>query len=69
MNQENLLKAEDVASILQIKTSTVYDAVAKGRIPCIRLWRGQRRSLIRFRADDIEKLIEERTFATDSDER
>lgn len=56
----SLLTADEVAERLRVKPATVYQAAADGRIPCIRLWTGNRRSLIRFRADDIESLIAER---------
>ena len=55
-----LLKAEDVARLLNIRVSTVYDAVARGRIPAVRLWEGRRRPLLRFRQEDVERWIQER---------
>ena len=57
---ESLLKADEVARLLNVKVSTVYAAAAAGRIPCVRLWEGQRRALIRFRAEDIGRLIDGR---------
>lgn len=54
--REPLLTARDVARLLRLKTSTVYEAAADGRIPCVRLWSGNRKSLIRFRPEDIDKL-------------
>jgi excisionase family DNA binding protein len=57
-----LLNAEDVARLLNIKVSTVYDGVARGRLPAVRLWTGARRSLIRFRQEDIEKLLSDCTI-------
>ena len=56
-----LITAEAVAKLLSVKVSTVYDAVARGRIPAVRLWSGRRRPLLRFRRQDIERLIRERT--------
>ena len=53
--------AEQVARLLNLKTSTVYDAASKGRIPCVRLWQGRRRSVLRFRPEEITRLIEERS--------
>ena len=64
-----LLTAEDVARLLNIKPSTVYDAAARGRIPAVRLWEGRRRPLIRFRREDIEQLIEDRTFPPKNDDK
>ncbi len=58
---DQLITAEEVAHLLRIKLSTVYDAVAKGRLPAVRLWRGRRRSLIRFRRDEIEELLRKRS--------
>ncbi len=58
-----LITAEAVAKLLSVKVSTVYDAVARGRIPVVRLWSGRRRPLLRFRREDIETLILERTVA------
>ena len=40
-----------------------YQAAADGRIPCVRLWRGRRKALIRFRRSDIEKLLSDPTSA------
>ena len=56
-----LLTADEVAERLRLKTATVYQAATDGRIPCVRLWKGNRRALIRFHEDDIERLIRERT--------
>ena len=60
-DQDQLLTAEQVARRLQVKPATVYDAAAKGRIPTVRLWKGRRKALLRFRRQDIEQLIVERT--------
>ncbi len=63
---ESLLTAEEVARILKIKVSTVYDGVYYGRLPAVRLWKGRRRTLLRFRSEDIEAVIRERTsFASE----
>lgn len=56
-----LLTPNQVVARLSIQTSTVYAAAAQGRIPCVRLWKGKRRSLLRFRRVDIDRLIGERT--------
>jgi excisionase family DNA binding protein len=62
MSEANeLLTAEQVARLLNLKTGTVYDAALKGRLPSVRLWEGRRRALVRFRAQDILKVISERT--------
>ena len=57
-----LMTAEEVARLLRLKPATVYEAAAAGRIPCVRLWKGFRRHLVRFRREDIAKLIRDRTF-------
>ena len=56
-----LLTPNEVAAILSVQPSTVYAAAARGAIPCVRLWEGKRRAMIRFRAEDIDRLIKERT--------
>ena len=56
-----LLTAEEVAQLLRLKAATVYEAAASGRIPSVRLWKGRRKTLVRFRRDDIEELIRART--------
>ena len=67
--QEPLLTASEVAKRLKVQTVTVYAAAAAGRIPCVRLWEGKRRALIRFRPRDIDELIQTGTVPTDSDSR
>ena len=57
-DREPLLTASEVARVLKVKTVTVHAAAHDGRIPCVRLWQGRRRSLIRFRPQDIQKLID-----------
>ena len=56
-----LLTARQVAERLNVRVVTVYAAAAAGRIPCVRLWEGKRRALIRFRNEEIENLIRQRT--------
>jgi len=59
-----LLTAEEVAQILRLKPATVYEAASVGRIPCVRLWKGRRKTLVRFLAEDIDRIIRERTVPT-----
>jgi excisionase family DNA binding protein len=59
MAQSELLTAEEVASLLRVKASTVYDAAARGVLPVLRLWKGKRRTLIRFQRADIDSFIRE----------
>lgn len=53
----DLLTPNEVAILLRVKLSTIYAAAATERLPCVRLWRGRRKSLLRFSRSDIEKLI------------
>ena len=55
---EQLLTAKEVADLLRLAPSTVFDAAARGDLPCVRLWRGRRKSVLRFRRSDIESLME-----------
>ncbi len=64
-----LLTARQVAALLQVKTSTVYAAVAAGHLPHVRVWEGRRRALVRFRAEDIERVIRERTVGSPTEEQ
>ena len=56
-----LLTARQVAELLNLKPVTVYAAASRGQIPCVRLWEGRRRGLVRFRREDIDRLIRDRT--------
>ena len=58
---ESLLTPNQVAGLLSVQPSTVYAAAARGAIPCVRLWKGRRRTLLRFRLEDIERIIRERS--------
>lgn len=59
---ESLLTPRQVAEILAVQPVTVYAAAANGKLPYVRLWEGRRRALIRFRREDIEKLIREQAL-------
>lgn len=59
----------ELARYFNVKVVTVYAAAADGRLPCIRVWEGHRRALIRFRREDIERLIEDRTFPPKNDDK
>ena len=52
-----LLTPHEVATILRVKLSTIYAAATSGRLPSVRVWRGRRKSLLRFRRGDIDALI------------
>ena len=64
---ENLLRALQVAEILNLRTPTVYQLAYRGLIPHVRISQGSRRALIRFRREDIEKLIEDRSVSSQAD--
>ena len=55
------LSASEVAEILNIKKSTVYEAVTRGRLSAVKLWKGKKRTFLRFRRSDIETFVRERT--------
>lgn len=63
MDAENasLLTAEQVARLLNLKPSTIYDAASRGRLPCVRLWSGRRRAVVRFVPEEIERVIRSRS--------
>jgi excisionase family DNA binding protein len=65
MAQPELLTAEEVASLLRVKASTVYDAAARGVLPVLRLWKGKRRTLIRFERTAIESFIRDRSISSE----
>jgi hypothetical protein len=56
-SDESLLLPREVAAMLRLKVNSVYAAAAAGRLPAVRLWRGRRKSLLRFKRRDIEDLI------------
>ena len=57
---EILLDARAVAQWLRLSVPTVYEQASRGVIPHIRLWRGNRRTVIRFRREDIQQILRER---------
>ena len=59
---DSLLTSEQVAELLSLKPQTVRDAAWRGKLPCVRLWQGRKKSLLRFQRSDIEALIRERTI-------
>ena len=52
-----LLKVRDIAELLGICDGSVYEMVAKGRIPCIRI--GSRGRTIRFDPEQIEEYVKQ----------
>ena len=57
---DSLLDARAVAKWLGIAPATVYEQAARGALPHLRLWRGARRTLIRFSRQAIERFLLER---------
>ena len=55
--QDLLLTPREVGRLLRIAISTVYSAAASGKLPAVRLWRGKRKSMLRFKRSEIEELI------------
>lgn len=66
---DTLITADQVALILAVKPQTVRDAAWRGRIPCVRLWSGKRKALLRFRRADIESLIRRGCSSQDGQDR
>ena len=58
---DTLLTAEQVGALLSLKPQTIRDAAWRGKIPCVRLWRGKRKCLLRFQRSEIEAFIRART--------
>lgn len=53
---ENLLTVKDLAERWQVSPEWIYDAVAAGRIPSVRLGRQ-----VRFRPDDMDAYLDRHT--------
>ena len=53
--EAKFLKADAVATLLQISQKDVYNKAARGAIPCVHLFGGRR---MRFKRADIEKLLD-----------
>lgn len=53
---EKLLTARQVSELLEVKVSTVYDWISRGRIPYVKVGR-----LVRFKKTDIFRWIETHT--------
>lgn len=55
-----LLKAAEVAALLRVRLSTLYQLCRTGKIPHLRINEGARRALIRFEKSAIEDWLRER---------
>lgn len=64
--EDILISLDQVARRLGIRPSTVRAGVKHGHIPAVVLWKGKRRSLVRFRVEDIEALVRDRTVGAKS---
>ncbi len=58
---DSLLTAEQVGALLSLKPQTVRDAAWRGKLPCIRLWTGKKKTLLRFRRSEIDQFLRDRT--------
>ncbi|MBZ5639932.1 MAG: helix-turn-helix domain-containing protein [Acidobacteriia bacterium] len=59
---DQFLHAREVATLLNIKISTVYALCRRGELVHIRLGEGRRRPLIRFRREDLDQFLQDRTI-------
>ena len=57
---EPLLTAEQVAEMLNVQRSTVYEWARMDYIPHIRLGTGKKKPLVRFSQSEIQKWIEQK---------
>ena len=64
---DELLGASTVARWLRVSVSTVYEQAVRGVLPHVRLWKGSRRTLIRFRRSDIEAFLRTQTHGPEGD--
>jgi excisionase family DNA binding protein len=56
-SETTLLTVAEVAELLRLRPSTIYQAANQGRIPCVQVLRGAKKRVIRFRRIDIEALL------------
>jgi excisionase family DNA binding protein len=66
---DSLLRASDVAPLLSLKSSTIYDLAERGILPHIRIADGRKRPIVRFRRADVEAFLRERTLGPSSSPR
>lgn len=53
--KDQLLRAEQVAEMLNVSVSVVYQWAHRGLLPCVKLSRS-----VRFRRDSIDKMLDQR---------
>jgi excisionase family DNA binding protein len=54
---DRLVKAHQVATLLNVRPATVYDLARRGLLPHIRLREGIRRPLVRFDLEEVRRFI------------
>jgi len=59
---EPLVRAAEVAKLLNVQIATVYDLARRGVLPHVRVRDGGSRPLVRFHLDTIEKFLRDRTI-------
>lgn len=59
---DSLIDARQVARLLGVRPSTVYALCRRGELIHIRLGERRRRPLIRFRLEDLQALLQQRTI-------
>lgn len=57
MTTSRLLTAADVADLLQVGRSTIYEWSRRGDLPCVVLRRGRGRAVRRWAPSDVEAFI------------
>ena len=57
---EALMRARDVANLMNLRVSSIYAMCDRNLIPHVRFTEGRKRALIRFKADEIQAFIENR---------
>jgi len=60
MNEPILLRLSEAAKMLSVSRSTIYELIAKGEVPAIRLRAQGGRGLLRVPNDSLRKMIEAR---------
>ena len=60
ITMKELLRAEQIAEILNLQTSTIYEWARMGYIPHIRLGTGKKKPCVRFSREAIEEWLKEK---------
>ena len=64
-----LLKQEEIADMLDVSQATISRMCSSGDLPHIVLRAGKRKRVIRFRLEEIEKWLAQRTHTSPGGER